>query len=108
MDQQQGQHVRKAEPAPDAAAHTWPCSGTEPHNVLDRPGGHSVGVGVEAGMLFDLAQGHHGADGELILGLLDGVQPQTAQVDGGADIAVFIFIQSMPPRMRALRFWLSW
>ena len=38
-------------------------------------------------MGFHLAQGDHGADAELLVGLLDGVQAQIAQVDGGAQRA---------------------
>ena len=38
-------------------------------------------------MQFQIAQGHHGADGETVLVLFDGVQAQLAQVDGGVDHA---------------------
>ena len=38
----------------------------------------------QAGMLFQLAQRDHGADRKLPGVLLDGIQSQPAQVDGGA------------------------
>ena len=38
-------------------------------------------------MLFQLAQGHHGTDGELLVGFFHLVQSQFAQINGGIDAA---------------------
>ena len=49
----------------------------------------AVGVGGKPRVLFQLTQGDHSADGKALFGLLNGIQPQTGKVNGGADIDGF-------------------
>ena len=51
----------------------------------------AAGIGGKAGVLFQLPQCDHSTDGKTVLGLLYGVQSQTGQVDGCADIDVLHF-----------------
>ena len=49
----------------------------------------SVRICGQPGVQLQLPQGDHGPDGELLLRLLDGIQPQTGQINGGADVDLF-------------------
>ena len=75
--------VREAEAPPQAAAQGGKIAELHPHDVLDCVLNRILGVLVQPRMLLQLAQGDHGADGEALLGFLDGVKPQAAEVDGG-------------------------
>ena len=46
---------------------------------------------MKPGMLLQHTQGHHRADAKFLLGFLDGVQPQTRQVNGGTHVDFFHF-----------------
>ena len=82
--QQHGEHVGKAEPPPDAAAHRGHVAELHAHNVLEGVFHRAAGQGRNARVMFQFAQGHHGPDAVFFVGFLDGIQPQTTQVDGGA------------------------
>ena len=86
--QQLGQHIRKAKPAPDAAAHRGQIPELNSHNVPNRSCHSPLGILIQPRVQLQLPQGHHGADGKLLFGFFNGVQPQVAQVNGGLDAAL--------------------
>ena len=51
----------------------------------------TAGVSGQPLVQFQLAQRDHRADGKALVRLFHGVQPQTRQVDGGADIELLHF-----------------
>ena len=84
--QEQGQHIRKAKPAVDAAADGGQVAQLHAHDVAQRFPDGSVGKGFQSGVGLQLAQGDHRPNGKARIRFLDRVQPQAGQVDGCADI----------------------
>lgn len=99
--------VGEAHATPQATAERGAVAELHAHDILKCCLDGSAGIGVKAGMGFHLAQGDHGADAELLVGLLDGVQAQIAQVDGGAKEWLPIFSHIMPATTRLRFFWFS-
>jgi len=83
-----GQHVRKAEAAVEAAAHSGEVAQLDAHDVAHRLPHCAFGVGGEALVQLELAQRHHRTDGKALLRLLDGIEAEARQVDGSAHIDV--------------------
>ena len=87
--QKQRQHIGKAEPAIDAAAHRGAVAELHADNVAHSLPHSPRSVGVQGGVRFQIAQRCHSADDDLGVSLLDRIQPQGRQVDGRADIDLF-------------------
>ena len=89
--QQQGQQVRKAEPAVNTAAYRGQVAQLHPDDVAQRLLKGTLCIGCKTGMLLQLPQGDHGANGELLRRLLDLIQPQGRQINGCAHRNIFHF-----------------
>ena len=108
--------VGKAHATPQASAERGAVTELHAHDVLERRLDGAAGIGVKAGVGFHLTQGYHGADAELLVGLLDGVQAPIAQVNGGAEgmvahlqphharhHAIALLLVQLPSLLQALR-----
>ena len=108
--------VGEAHATPQASAERGAVAELDAHDILERRLDGAAGIGVKAGVGFHLAQGDHGADAELLVGLLDGIQAQIAQVDGGAKgmvahlhphhaghHAIALLLVQLPSLLQALR-----
>ena len=108
--------VGEAHTTPQASAQRGAVAELHAHDILERRLDGAAGIGVKTGVGFHLAQGDHGADAELLVGLLDGVQAQIAQVDGGAERmvahlqphharhhAIALLLVQLPSLLQALR-----
>ena len=79
--QEQREHIGKAEPAIDAAAHRGGVTQLHAHDIVDGELKDMVDKCVELGMALELAQGTHGTDAKLGLGLLDLIEPAGRKVN---------------------------
>ncbi len=84
--EEHGQHIRKAEPAVQAAADGRKIAKLHADNVAHGFAHSTVRVGCQSFVQLQSAQRGLRTDPELGFGLLDGVQSQTGQVDCRADI----------------------
>ena len=73
--QEQGQHIREPEAAINAAAHGGKVAQLHTHDMPHGLPHGSVRVCGQPSVQLQLPQGDHGPDGELLLRLLDGIQP---------------------------------
>ena len=76
-----GENVREAKATVDAAAHRGGVAQLHAHNVVDSKLKDIVDKRVEPGMALELAQGTHGTDAKLGLGLLDLIESAGRKVD---------------------------
>ena len=82
----------EAETAEDAPPPRGQVPELHPHDVAHALGHGPLGQPVQAGVELQLPQGHHGPQPVLGVGLLNLVQPQAGQVDGGVH-AVSLHLQ---------------
>ncbi len=87
----QREHIGKAEPAVDAAAHSGAVAELHAHDMAHSLPHCAMGVRSKSGVRFQLRSVAMAPMANLGVGLLDGIQPQTGQVDGCADIDLFPF-----------------
>lgn len=76
-----GEHIREAKAAVNAATHRGGIAQLHAHNVVDGKLKHIVDERVELGMALELAQGAHGTDAKLGLGLLDLIESAGRKVN---------------------------
>ena len=76
-----GKNVREAKAAVDAAAHRGGVAQLHAHDVVDGELKDMVDKRVEPGMALELAQGTHGTDAKLGLGLLDLIESAGRKVN---------------------------
>ena len=79
--QKRREHVREAKAAVDAAAHRGGVAQLHAHDIVDGELKDIVDKRVELGMTLELAQGAHGTDAKLGLGLLDLIEPAGRKVN---------------------------
>ena len=79
--QESREHVREAKAAVDAAAHRSGIAQLHTHDVVDGELKDIVDKRVEPGMALELAQGAHGTDAKLGLGLLDMIESAGRKVN---------------------------
>ena len=83
--QESREHVREAKAAVDAAAHRSGIAQLHTHDVVDGELKDIVDKRVEPGMALELAQGAHGTDAKLGLGLLDLIESAGRKVNRRRD-----------------------
>ena len=76
-----GENVREAKAAVDAAAHRGGVAQLHAHDVVDGELKDIIDKRVEPGMTLELAQGAHGTDAKLGLGLLDLIESAGRKVN---------------------------
>ena len=76
-----GEHVREAKATIDAAAHRSGVAQLDAHDIVDGELKDIVDKRVEPGMALELAQGAHGTDAKLGLGLLDLIESAGRKVN---------------------------
>ena len=82
IERQKGRkHVREAKAAVDATAHRGGIAQLHAHDVVDGELKDIVDKHVEPGMALELAQGAHGTDAKLGLGLLDLIESASRKVN---------------------------
>ncbi len=82
IERQKGrEHVRKTKAAVDAAAHRGGIAQLHAHDVVDGELKDIVDKRVEPSMTLELAQGAHGTDAKLGLGLLDLIESAGRKVN---------------------------
>ena len=82
IERQKGrENVRKTKAAVDAAAHRGGIAQLHTHDVVDGKLKDIVDERVELGMALELAQGTHGTDAKLGLGLLDLIESAGRKVN---------------------------
>ena len=79
--QKGGEHVRKTKAAVDAATHRGGIAKLHAHDVVNGKLKYVVDERVELGMALELAQGAHGTDAKLGLGLLDLIESAGRKVN---------------------------
>ena len=79
--QERREHVREAKAAVNAAAYRGGVAQLHTHDVMDGELKDIVDKRVELGMTLELAQGAHGTDAKLGLGLLDLIQSAGRKVN---------------------------
>ena len=82
IERQKGrEHVREAKATVDAAAHRGGVTQLHAHDIVNGELKDMVDEHVELGMALELAQGAHGTDAKLGLGLLDLIEPAGRKVN---------------------------
>ena len=82
IERQEGrEHVRETKTAVDAAAYRGGVAQLHTHDVMDGKLKNIVDKRVELGMALELAQGAHGTDAKLGLGLLDLIESAGRKVN---------------------------
>ena len=82
IERQKGrEHVREAKATVDAAAHRGGIAQLHAHDIVDGELKDMVDKRVKLGMALELAQGAHGADAKLGLGLLDMIESTGRKVN---------------------------
>ena len=76
-----GENVREAKATVDAAAHRGGIAQLHAHDIVDGELKDMVDKRVELGMALELAQGTHGTDAKLGLGLLDLIESAGRKVN---------------------------
>ena len=76
-----GENVREAKAAVDAAAHRGGIAQLNAHDIVDGELKDMVDKRVELGMALELAQGTHGTDAKLGLGLLNLIESAGREVN---------------------------
>ena len=79
------EHVREAKAAVDAAAHRGGIAQLHAHDIVNGELEDIVDKRVELGMALELAQGAHGTDAKLGLGLLDLIESAGRKVNRRRD-----------------------
>ena len=79
--QERREHVREAKATIDAAAHRGGVTQLHAHDIVDSELKDMVDKCVELGMTLELAQGAHGTDAKLGLGLLDLIESAGRKVN---------------------------
>ena len=79
--QESREHVREAKAAVDTAAHRGGIAQLNAHDIVDGELKDMVDKRVEPGMTLELAQGAHGTDAKLGLGLLDLIESAGRKVN---------------------------
>ena len=83
--QESREHVREAKAAVDAAAHRGGIAQLHAHDIVNGELEDIVDKRVELGMALELAQGAHGTDAKLGLGLLDLIESAGRKVNRRRD-----------------------
>ena len=79
--QERREHVRETKATVDAAAHRGGVAQLHAHDIVDGELKDMVDKRVELGMALELAQGTHGTDAKLGLGLLDLIESTGRKVN---------------------------